>query len=131
MDKSSFSSIYGDRGIPEPRFSVGFAQRVVVIAQQKLRRRRLRNRIALTVGMLLLASAPPLVALMHAGHKILAVHDSVPAAQPGWQSEWNEDDLDAYRLAASTAPRSAGDYLLPNAAALTRISSRNDETFWQ
>jgi hypothetical protein len=68
---------------------------------------------------------------MRAGHDIVKARISAPAAQPGWQSPWDEEALEAYRLAAGTAPRSAGDYLLPNAATLTRVNSAYAESFWQ
>ena len=65
------------------------------------------------------------------GYDGLVAHVLAPAPQQGWQLQWNEQALEAYRLAVSTAPRSPGDYLLPNAAALTRVSLADDESFWQ
>lgn len=131
MEEISLSSGNNGSRTPAAEFSRDFAHRVVLIAQKKLRHRRSRNTIAITAAALLLASLPPVVSRMLAGHRSSVARDSAPAAQPGWQSQWNEEALEAYRLAASSAPRSAGDYLLPNAAALTSVSSAYDQSSWQ
>ncbi|MBV8053701.1 MAG: hypothetical protein JO071_00500 [Deltaproteobacteria bacterium] len=114
----------------EPRLPADFAQRVLMVARKKLRRRHLRNRIATVAAALLLAAAIPLAALVHSQRNSLAIRGSFATAKLGWQ-EQSADDALAYQLALAATPRSAGDYLLPNVAALTGFASAYNEASWQ
>jgi hypothetical protein len=106
-----------------------FAQRVLVAAREKLRRRQLRKRVALAATGLLLAAIIPLAALRHTHRDNLASRESA-TAKMGWQ-ESSADETLAYEMAQNATSRSAGDYLLPNAAALTGFTSAYGDASWQ
>jgi hypothetical protein len=105
-----------------------FAQRVLLIAQKKLRRQRL-SRIGASAALLLLMAAIPFATLMHSGPDRVASDDSIEVAQEGWHLQSN--DALAYELAQTTSPRPPGDYLLPNVAGLTELTSVYSEAYWQ
>lgn len=116
--------------IGEPRLPDDFARRVLVAARKKLRRRQLRNRVALAVTGLLLAAAIPLATLVHTRRDDLASRESSAIAKMRWQ-EPSADDALADEMAQNATPQSAGDYLLPNAAALTGFASAYSDASWQ
>jgi hypothetical protein len=125
---------YGKKGVltHEPEFSPDFAQRVMLVARKQARRRRLRKRMVTIAGVLLLVSVIPFARLIGTRGASIVDYATRPqssaiTSHPGWQVQWNDDDLTAYELAKTTAPRSAGDYLLPNAAALAELTSAYSE----
>jgi len=117
MKKDNIASATTSSLTGEPSFRADFARRVLLTARQKVRRRRLANHIAAAVAVLLVASAIPLAELMRGSRATLTSRDTANTAKREWQQGWNDEAL-AYQLAQSADPRSAGDYLLPNAAAL-------------
>jgi hypothetical protein len=114
----------------EPRLPADFAQRVLMIARKKLGRRQLRNRIGATAAVLLLMTAVLLATLTRSRRASFASRDSTDLAKPAWQVQSSDDAL-AYQLVQTTTPRSAEDYLLPNAAALTGFTSAYSDESWQ
>jgi hypothetical protein len=129
MEKDNIASGMSVSLTAEPSFPADFAQRVLLTARQKARRRRLRNRIAAAAAVLLIVSSI-LLAVLTRPRETLTFRDTGDVAKRGWQVRWNEDAL-AYQLAQGTDPRSAGDYLLPNAGALIGLSSGYSEASWQ
>lgn len=119
MTNDNMSSKMSSSLAGEPSLPADFAQRVLLIARRKLRRRRLRNRIAAITTVLLLIAAIPLATLTRSRHNNLSSRDSTDIA--GGQVQWSDEAL-AYQLEQNRAPRSAGDYLLPNAATLTEFT---------
>lgn len=128
MEKDNIASGMSVSLTAEPSFPADFAQRVLLTARQTARRRRLRNLIAAAAVLLIVSSIP--FAVLTRPRQTLTLRDTGDAAKQGWQLRWNDDAL-AYQLAQGTDPRSAGDYLLPNAGALIGLSSGYGEASWQ
>jgi hypothetical protein len=101
----------------------------MIAARKKLSRRQRRNRIAAAI-VLLLVAAIPLASSVRSRRDHRMFRDFADVAKPGWQVQWSDDAL-AYQLVQTGTPRSAGDYLLPNAAALSGFTSSYGEVSWQ
>jgi hypothetical protein len=113
----------------EPSLPADFAQRVLQIAHKKLRRRQLRNRVAAALAFVALIAALPLATFLRSGPDSLASLNSTAAATRALDQ--SSDEALAYQLAQTMSPRSAGDYLLPNAAALKGFDSAYSEASWE
>jgi hypothetical protein len=105
-----------------------FAERVLAIAHKKLERRR-RKRIVAVAALVSVMAAIPLLGLMRSRLEGLGTSDPPGLASERWPP--SSDDALAYQVAQTVSPRSAGDYLLPNANALAEFSSTYSEASWQ
>ena len=130
MKVERISSRRNGRPAREPNLPDDFARRVIIKARAEQRKRQTRRHItAAGVCALLMASAIPISSFMQSRRINLASREA-PALVHSEQQELSMDEAGAYQIAQETEPEEIGDYLMPNAAALTDFVSAYTDASW-